>query len=280
MKKIRLLSLILALCMVVSLFAACGEESYDDEDEDEDEEETTETTEETKGDVDPTETGPDNTVPEVTQPEIDPDATTPEVDEPEVIEPAPGPTTQADTSAGTWNGATYTNKYAGFKITFDNNWVYQSVSELQADIEDVQDLLSGTSIGSAMSNLTQFYDMSASHAAGNSVNVVYQKLTATQQNLYKNMTEEQVIDATLAQKDMMLQAYEAMGLSVTSLEKVTVTFLGQTHYALKTVASIAGVPVYYLQFMDMTKGEWGLTTTITAFTNDTTQEIADMFKPA
>ena len=38
MKKIRLLSLILALCMVVSLFAACGEESYDDEDEDEDEE--------------------------------------------------------------------------------------------------------------------------------------------------------------------------------------------------------------------------------------------------
>jgi len=288
MKKIRLLSLILALCMVVSLFAACGDEGYVDDDDDDDDEETVETTEETEDTTGPEETGEpedtadpeDATDPDVPQPSMDPDYTEPDPSEPEVIEPEPGPGTETTASAGTWNGATYTNQYAGFKITFDRNWVYQNVTELQSDIKDVQDMLSGTSIGNAMVNVTQFYDMSASHSAGNNVNVVYQKLNAIQQSAYKNFTEENVIDATLAQKDAMIQAYEAMGLSVTSIEKVAVTFLGQTHYALKTVATTAGVPVYYLQFMDMSKGEWGITTTITAFYTDTTQEIADMFQPA
>ena len=283
MKKIRLLSLILALCMVITMFAACGDEGYYDDDEDEDEEETTETTSETKGDTDPTETGPDNTVPEGTEPSADTDATTPNVDEPEPSTPVQslGSGNQSATAAGTWNGSTYTNEYLGLQITFGSSWAYYNVNELQENIQNVQDMFSGTAVGDAMANMVQFYDMSAQDQnTGANVNVVYQKLDATQQALYKNMTEEQVIDITLSQKDLMIQSYAAAGITVTSMEKVDVTFLGKTHYALKTEGTVSGIPIFYLQFFNMADGEWGTTLTVGSFTIDTTQEIADMFKPA
>lgn len=288
MKKIRLLSLILALSLVLTMFAACGNTgSSEDEDDEEDEDEvkTTETTAETKEDIDPTETGPDNTVPEVTEPSEVPDETTPNED-PNAGEPAPGPsgnTTQPSnkSSLGTWNGKTYTNEYAGFKITFDNNWTYLSANELQEMPDTIQGLVDDTTLGQLMTQFTQVMDLNAAdNLTGNSTNVVYQNIPAEQKSLLAGMSDEEVVELQLMSKELLEETYAAMGIEVTTMEKTTVNFLGKTVYALKTTASYSGLDVYMVQLAWYNLGDWSVSLTITTYINDATQEVLNMYKPA
>jgi hypothetical protein len=91
------------------------------------------------------------------------------------------------------------------------------------------------------------------------------------------MDEKSVLDASLQQKDVMIQAYAQGGIDVSSMEIVTVTFLGQEHYALKTVGETQGLPYYCLQVFDFWLGQYSMTITFASFVEDTTEDVLAMF---
>ena len=242
----RRFSLILAVLLTLSLLAGCGGQ-------------TPETTANT---------------PETTAPAAAPETTAPAA-VPETTEPA---LQERALSLGVVEGNTYTNAYAGFGCTLDEGWIVLPADQLQELPAIVQDSVSGTEIGEAMADVQQFTDMMAENADQlTNMNVLFTKLGLQERLMYQVLSEEDVLDATLTQKDAMIEAYTAMGMNVTSMEKVTVTFLGQERFALKTTAETQGVACYMLQVFAYDLGEYSVTLTLTSFLEDNTESMLELF---
>ena len=129
-----------------------------------------------------------------------------------------------------------------------------------------------------MANVTQFTDMYAENLeALTTVNVLLQKQEWNQILAYSLMDEQSVLEATLEQKDLMIQAYAQADILVESMEIVTVTFLGEEHYALKTVAENQGMPYYCLQVFDFWLGKYSATITFASFLEDNTEGLLELF---
>lgn len=95
--------------------------------------------------------------------------------------------------------------------------------------------------------------------------------------MYATMSEEDVIDTVLAQSDMIIQSYEQAGMTVKTMEKIKVNFLGEEHFATYTEAESQGVPIYMVQLMNYHLGAYGVTMTCTSYMENNTQTILDMF---
>ena len=157
---------------------------------------------------------------------------------------------------------------AATKIDRDADWLRKSAEE--ADLEDYFDT----------EGLTSITDMYAENSEMMStVNVMYTKMELAERLSYLTMDEEAVIDTVLSQSDYLVSLYESMGATVISMEKVQVNFLGEEHYAVKTVTDSQGITTYTLQFSDPFKGAYSITTTIISYGEDNTQAVADLFFP-
>ena len=179
---------------------------------------------------------------------------------------------------GVVEGQTYANTYAGIGCALDGDWVIYPADQLQELPDITKQMMEGTELEKAMENVTQFTDMYAeSVELLCNVNVLFQKLDMTQRIAYSVMDEKAVLDATMEQKDTMIQAYAQGGINVDTMEIVTVTFLGQEHYALKTVAETEGVPYYCLQVFDFWLGQYSMTITFASFIEDSTESMLEMF---
>ena len=94
------------------------------------------------------------------------------------------------------------------------------------------------------------------------------------------LSEEQLVDSKLDQKELLIQAYADEGTVVESMEKKQVTFLGEEHFAVYTVASMNGTPYYTLQlFRYNLGGPYYVTLTLSSFVEDKTAELLDLFAP-
>lgn len=185
-------------------------------------------------------------------------------------------------SLGSFSGSTYTNSYAGFGCTLDGSWTFADAQQLQQLTEASAGLVSEADVENYFSttNTTSLTDMYAeSSEMMATVNVLYSKVSVAERLAYSTLDEEGVIDATLAQSEQLKSIYESMGVSVISTEKVLVNFLGEEHYAMKTVTDTGGVAGYMLQFIDPFRGSYSITTTIVCYGQDNTQAVADMFFP-
>lgn len=187
--------------------------------------------------------------------------------------------TEDETAAlGRLEGGTYTNTYAGYGCQLDESWVYYSAEELQELPDNVEELLADTELAEDMAQIPRIMDMQAENADElATINVLYTKLGLQERLAYMVLSEEEIMDTLLQQKDTLVQSYTQMGLEVSSMEKVQVEFLGQEHWALKTNATAQGVPYYVLQVMDYTVGQYGVTLTVSSFMEDKTQELLDLF---
>lgn len=183
-------------------------------------------------------------------------------------------------SLGRIEGGTYTNEYMGFAIDLDESWVYYSAEELQEMPDNVAELFKDSELGESIGTLEQFTDMMA-ESAGElaTMNVLYQKLGLQERIVYAAMSAEDILDATLAQSDAMIEAYTSAGIEVESMEKVTVTFLGEERPALKTVSTMQGVAYYTLQVFDFHTGQYSVTITFASFVEDKTEALAAMCYP-
>lgn len=198
---------------------------------------------------------------------------------------APGteaPTTAAvqenNLALGVVEGNTYTNTYAGIGCQLDSTWTVYPADQLQEMPSTVKDMMEGSELAEAMENVTQFTDMFAENVELLcNMNVLFQKLELNQRIAYSMMDEEEVLEATLEQKDKMIEAYAQGGINVETMEIVTVTFLGQEHYALKTVAETQGVAYYCLQVFDFWLGSYSVTITFASFVEDSTESMLELF---
>lgn len=202
-----------------------------------------------------------------------PQSAVPETNAPETTAPAEEKTL----SLGVIDGTTYTNNYAGIGIQLDENWTIYSANELQELPDVVKDMVEGTELEAAMENVQQFTDVLAENVNElTTLNLLMQKLTTQQRIAYALMDEEDILDATLTEKDAMAQAYAQGGINVSTMEKVKVTYLGEEHFALKTVAETQGVPYYILQVFDFHLGEYSATLTLASFVEDKTESMLDL----
>ena len=191
------------------------------------------------------------------------------------------PAEENPVTMGWMEGGTYTNTYMGFALDLDSTWTYYPAEALQEMPENVKDVLEGTEIGDAINPLNQFTDMMAESVERlATINVLYQKLDMQTRLVYAAMSEENIVDATLGQKDMLVSAYAQAGIENAQIEKVKVNFLGEETFALKTTASTQGVPVYMLQVFDYKLGQYGVTVTFTCYVEDITEELIAMCYPA
>ena len=175
---------------------------------------------------------------------IKPAEPAPETHTPVIESPAETtPTKEKPVSLGQMEGGIYENTYTGFGCSLDSGWVYKSAEELQDISALTEDLLEGSEIDLSESNLTQITDMMAENMdLLASMNVLYQQITPQEMISYSLMGEEQIVDSILQSKDILISSYAQAGIDVTAIEKVPITFLGETRYAIHTSASIQGTP--------------------------------------
>ena len=255
MKKI--FALVLALLMVGSVLAACGDSAPQG------------------GEVTPL---PEKETTAPTEQETTPAETEPEETEPEETEPV-AEAGDKEVSLGAMQGGVYTNTYVGFTCTLDENWEFATAEQLQDLPGAVSDLFTDSSLSDQLG--TQIFDMQAENTTDLvSMNVVYQKLDMATRLLYATMSEEAIIYAVLAQQNTMIETYAQAGIVATKLEKVTVTFCGETRTAILMTATLSDVPYFTLQLFDNHLGEYAVTTTFASFVENNTESLLAMCSPA
>lgn len=184
-------------------------------------------------------------------------------------------------SLGRMEGGTYTNKYIGIACKLDENWTFSSADELQELPDEVGDMFEGSQLGEAMKDMEQIMDMKAESVQElATMNILYQKLSMTQRLAYATMTEDQIIDTVLAQKDLLEEAFNTAGITVKSMEKKTVTFLGEERIAVYTVAETQGIAYYILQLHNYQLGQYSATITVASYLEDKTSDLLDLFYAA
>lgn len=192
---------------------------------------------------------------------------------------APAPT-EKPLSFGRIEGGTYTNTYMGIGCTMDENWSIYSAEELQALPETVQGAIAGSDLESLMADYPQIFDLQAENVNDLlAVNIVYTKIGLQERLLYAAQTEEETVDGILSQADLIKESYTQAGMEVESMEKVKLTFLGEEHWGIRTVANAGGVPIYMLQVMNFDLGAYGVNLTATSYLEDNAQSVLDLFYP-
>lgn len=204
---------------------------------------------------------------------------TPVTEAPAEVTEAPAPT-EKPLSFGRIEGGTYTNTYMGIGCTMDENWSIYSAEELQTLPETVQGAIAGSDLESVMADYPQIFDLQAENVNDLlAVNIVYTKIGLQERLLYATQTEEETVDGILSQADLIKESYTQAGMEVESMEKVKLTFLGEEHWGVRTVANAGGVPIYMLQVMNFDLGAYGVNLTATSYLEDNAQSVLDLFYP-
>lgn len=250
----KTLQLLLVLAMVVMLvFSGCGKQ----------------------GNSDTTTTNLADAGKETTAPETSTEAPT--------ETPTEAPTEAVDevrsATLGTFENGTYENTYVGFGCKLDETWQVATAEQLQDLPDAIGDILKDTKIGDAVSTTSQIVDVQGQKPeTGVSFNLVYTELNAAERLSCMMMSEENLVDTNLLNKEAFSEAYAQMGLTVESVEKVTATFLGEERVGMLTTASSNGQTIYMVQFFDYDLGgKYGVTTTFTGFSPESIEELMDLF---
>ena len=195
--------------------------------------------------------------------------------------PTEAPTAPADTEAtvslGILEGGTYTNAYAGFGFTVDENWVVYPADQLQELPENISAMFEGTEFESH--EINTITDVLAENVTDlTTMNVLYQKVSMQERLTYLTMDEKDILDMmTEEYYDTMVASYANAGITVESMTTKTVTFLGRDRTALYTVSTVQDVPYYILQLYDFHLGQYSVTTTVASYVEDNTEGLLDLF---
>ena len=198
------------------------------------------------------------------------------------VEPTSESAAPAETpvTMGRLEGGSYINDYTGYACELDSNWTFYSAEELQELPDNVKELIADTEMADVIGDVPQFTDMMAENVNDMiTINALYQKHTLQERLGFAMLTDAELIDGTLEQQDMMVEAYAQAGMDVESMERVTVTFLGQEREALRTVGAVADVPFYMVKIFDYHLGQYSVTLTINSYMEDKTQQTLDLFYP-
>lgn len=204
---------------------------------------------------------------------------------PETTASAPEETEAPTVSLGRMVGGVYENTYTGYGCALDDDWEYYTAQEIQDISALTQEMLQNTELLEENEEYQHFFDMMAENVTNlTSINIGYGYKSLQDRLALALLAEEEYIDAVLDQKDMMVDAYAQSGMTLHSVEKVQVNFLGQERWAIHIEATIAGdgvdIPYYLVQLFDTKPGGTYLVTlTLASYVEDNTEALLDLFYP-
>lgn len=170
---------------------------------------------------------------------------------------------------GTMSGSTYTNTYAGFACSLDSMWVYMSAAELQEKNSN-----SPTGAAGGAADATRILDMKAQNVMELTfVEVAYQQADAS-------LTDEQLTDAVAQDPQALIAEYATDHITVSNVEKVQVSFLGQQRTALAITATAEGMPYYAVRIITGGDSGYAVSLTVSSFAMDKTDSILSLFTAA
>lgn len=228
----KLMALLLALVMVLSLAACAAEEEESTSRRRKQKETTTEVTE-------------DTTVPEETTAEPTEEETEEETEAEEEAEPF-----------GTVDGQVYENAYLGFGIELDRSWVIATPEEA------AQVLGMGAELMGVDEQLTQgvYCDFYAMTAENTSLNIILQ-----QESIYTRVyTDEQILESALAATKAQ---FEAIGMTDIQTQISEVEFAQRDCAVLALMGTMGDVTLYMGQVM-WREGDYIAMVTVSARDSD------------
>lgn len=164
----------------------------------------------------------------------------------------------------------YESTFLGIGCKFDSDWTFMTDEQIQENNKFAAELINNKTVSNALEDGTVLTDMMVQNVTtGSNVSVAIEKL----QSLAKNVTEDQYVDAVSAQ---LVSTLEASGFSNVNAEKITTTFLGSDHVALKITSTVSNTTVNQVQ-IPVKKGEYMACITASAFGDNTVDEMVDAF---
>ena len=235
MKKLLAILLAVTLCLV---FTACGDKNDADKESDSSNLTTTSTEESSSL---PTSSNDVASVSSKT--ESKPTSTTTPSKTTTTSKPTSSTQTYTELRFGTTTGNKYQNSTIGLGFTAPSGWVFYTKEQI-AEINQITVEALGSKVNEILTSSNVFYDMMASDAAGNSVNVVFERLNVS-------LSVDQYITlSTPSLKQALLDA----GFKSVETQVSTKKIAGKTEKCIDVVAIVEGVTVYETAFFKKVDG--------------------------
>ena len=172
----------------------------------------------------------------------------------------------------------YSNEYMDVYFA-PEGWQLVGADQLQDALADVGTLVEGTELEEKLEGLTQVMDMQAMGPDGvTNVNVVYTKMDAAERIANLAISEEDAMDAILAQLDTLKESYAAAGISINSMEKVPVVYRGEERTGILTLGNAQGIDMAIVQVYERTLGSYSVVITATALQEEDAFAAIEMFE--
>lgn len=209
--------------------------------------------------------------------------TSPAVVETQVPTEAPAETEEVSVSLGRIAGGVYENAYTGYGCKLNENWEYHTAEELQSTMDLTQDILQDSEMIAGNPKYQTIMDMMAENLTDlTAININYTYLSPAACLEAVLMPEEQMIDVVLNRMDELTDTYAQANLTLLSLEKRQVSFLGRERWALCGEYTIASgdteIPYYTIQLFDVKRGgTYEVVLTLASYVEDNTESLLDLF---
>lgn len=180
---------------------------------------------------------------------------------------------------GTYENGIYENTYVGFGCKLDEIWQVATAEQLQEIPDAVGDILKDTEISDAVSSMNKIMDVQGTNPeTGNSFSVMYMELNATQQLAFDIVSEENIVDINLSKKEVIIESFAQIGVTINTIEKYHTTFLGEERIGVHLTTSVNGQDIHIIELFDFSLGgKYGVTTTFIGSSLESIQEMMDMF---
>ena len=223
----RFLTLILALCLILSL-TACGETGLKP------------ITTEAPAKTEPAKTEPAKTEPAKTEPaKTEPATTEPAGTEPATTEPAgtePAGTEAPDNAEirGVVKDGAYENKLLGIRVARPTGWIFYDEQQIAQVNNITAELLGGSDIAELIGKNGQFMDLMLANLTGNNINLIIQP----KQALLDSYSDMQIF--TLSEQTFKAQ-FQSANMEVSTYEPITMQVGGEERTVLHIIVSASGV---------------------------------------
>jgi len=176
---------------------------------------------------------------------------------------------------GTLQHGIYANEYTGYRCDLRSKWNVYFADQLQPLPEDVDKVLND----SKDTTLSQLQVLRADTTARQSIRINYELVNDYDRRRFASMEEAEIIDLLLEQKFILEQIYAKDGVTVSSIEKKTVTFMGKERTAVFVTGKYQGHDHYIVELYDYQLGRYCAITTLSTTLQDTTDDLLAMFQP-
>lgn len=270
----KLLALLLAMVMVLSLLAGCGDKSSskknnkDDDDDDKRGTITTSATDDTGSTGGTEATGGNNNAPTGGNNNASTGNNNAPTEGNNSVTPPSSTDKQFDTGSVKTNK--YTNEFVGISLELGSEWTFLSDAEIEENNKQSLGMV-GDNYKEMLESANTFTDMMATHSNQmDTISVGFEKLVGANASL----TETQYIDLS---KDALKGALESMGMTNVQVTSGTALFAGEQHAYVAVSAKFNGVAVYERMAVVKCPG-YMITVTVCTWQTDSCKTILDTFK--